>query len=260
MTTPASPCSTSAESGYTLIELVVSMAIGMIVIMAAFSFLDFTSEDVARTTDRVHVNQMGRTALERIMLELHSACVAPLVTPIQPNSSGTVLKFVSESGSQSALPVVHLREIIYTKAVGNTPGTLVEKSYPSTSEIDSNGNYTFSNTATTTILLKGVRETEEVNKSTPRPIFQYYRYYQSTDTEPKYGDLNETPLKTPFKTEEEAEDVTKVTVSFTLAPEGNERSSFGHDRPIALEDSALFLLASPSEATTNHNQPCSQQT
>ena len=250
-----------AEHGYTLIELVVSMAIGMIVILAAFSFLDFTSEDVARTTERVHVNQIGRTALERLMLELHSACVAPSVNPVQPKSNGNVLRFISESGSQSALPVVHLREIIYTEAVGSTPGTLVEKSYPSTSAVNGNGEYNFSSTATTTILLKGVRRTDEVNKAEERPIFQYYRYYQKTDSEPKYGDLKETPLTAKeLENVESVQNITKVTVSFTLAPEGTEKSSFGHDRPVALEDSSLFRLAPSSEATGNPNQPCSTQT
>jgi type II secretory pathway pseudopilin PulG len=260
MTTPAR--SIGAEHGYTLIELVVSMAIGMIVILAAFSFLDFTSEDVARTTERVHVNQIGRTALERIMLELHSACVAPSVNPVQVKSTGSVLRFISESGSQSALPVVHLREIIYTEKSGSTPGTLVEKSYPSTSEVNGNGEYKFSSTATTTILLKGVRQTEEINKTKVfRPIFQYYRYYQKTDSEPKYGELDETPIAAEkLETAESVENITKVTVSFTLAPEGTERSSFGHDRPVALEDSALFRLAPSSEASGNPNQPCSTQT
>lgn len=255
------PRGAGTEHGYTLIELVVSMALGVIVILAAFSFLDFTSEDVARTTERVHVNQIGRTALERIMLELHSACVGPSVNPIQVNSNASTLRFVSESGSQSALPVVHLREIIYTEPSGSTPGTLVEKSFPSTSEINNNGEYKFSSTATTTTLLKGIRRTEEVNKGKGvyRPIFQYYRYYQNTDSEPKYGDLNEAPLAPPFTTVQ-LEDITKVTMSFTLTPEGVEHSSFGRDRPVALEDSALFRLASPSEATGNPNQPCSQQT
>lgn len=251
----------SEDTGYTLIELLVSMVIGMIVIAGAFSFLQFTSEDVARTTDRIHVDQVGRTQLERLMLELQSSCTAPSVTPIQVKSSSTVLRFISGTGSESSVKTVYLREVVYTKESGSTQGTLVETAYPNTSTVNSNGEYKFSATGTTTTLMKGIRQTKEVKSETPRPIFQYFRYYQKTDPEPKYGSLNETAVSTakPFETEKEVENLTKVTISFTLAPEGKEANTFGKDRPVAFEDSALFRLASPSEAPNNPNQPCANQ-
>ncbi len=252
------PTPPSHEAGYTLIELLVSITIGMVVILGAFAFLQFTSEDVARTTDRVHVDQAGRTQLERLMLELQSACVAPSVTPIQVKSSATVLRFISGTGSESSLKTVYLREVVYSEAAG----TLVETAYPSTSTVNSNGEYKFASTGTSTTLLKGIRQTKEVGGGeTKRPIFQYYRYYQKTDFEPKYGNLNEVPveIKGTLATEAEVENLTKVTISFTLAPEGKEASTFGKDRPVAFEDSALFRLASPSEAPNNPNQPCANQ-
>jgi type II secretory pathway component PulJ len=253
----------SEESGYTLIELLVSIVIGMIVILGAFAFLQFTSEDVARTTDRIHVDQAGRTQLERLMLELQSSCVAPSVTPIQTKSSSTVLRFISGTGSESTVSTVYLREVVYTPESKGVQGTLVETAYPNTTTVNSNGEYKFSSTGTTTTLLKGIRQTKEVGKTeAERPIFQYFRYYQKSDSEPKYGTLNETPVSTKeaFKTEAEVENLTKVTVSFTLAPEGKEATTFGKDRPVAFEDSAVFRLASPSEAPNNPNQPCANQT
>ncbi len=257
MTPPRGP-SVEGEAGYTLIELIVSMAIGMIVVLSAFTFLQFTTDDVARTTDRVHVTQNGRAGLEKLMLQLHSACVSPSVTPIQPGSSPEVLKFISEAGEKSALTSVHLYEVIYSEPAH----TLTEKLYPSTSFINRSQEYLFSKTPERSFrLLSGVRPTEEVNKvKVPRPIFQYFRYYQKSEVEPKYGNLNETPIKGTLETEAQAETVSKVTVSFTVAPEGTESATFGRDRPVALEDSALFRLASPSEASGNPNLPCTPQT
>lgn len=258
-----SPANLADESGYTLIELLVSIVIGMIVILGAFAFLQFTSEDVARTTDRVHVDQTGRTQLERLMLELQSSCVAPSVTPIQVKSSSTVLRFISGTGSESSLKTVYLREVVYKPESGGTQGTLTETAYPSTSTANNNGEYKFSGSGTTTILMKGIRQTKEVEKGEAlRPIFQYFRYYQSTDAKPEYGSLNETAVSTakPFETEKEVENLTKVTVSFTLAPEGKEANTFAKDRPVAFEDSTVFRLASPSEAPNNPNQPCANQT
>jgi prepilin-type N-terminal cleavage/methylation domain-containing protein len=254
----------SDQRGYTLIELVVGMALGVIVMLAAFGLLEFTTEDVSRTTTRVQLNQLGRTALENVMLELHSACVAPNVNPIIEKTSPTTLILVSQAGQESTFATVHKRKIVYTAGANGT-GTLIEYIYPSTSAINSAGNYTFSSTAEKTVLLlKGIRQTEEVGKpGVYRPVFQYYRYYEKTDTSPKYGQIDETAISGGTGGElslAEAENVTKVTMSFTLAPEGKEAATFGHDRPVAFEDSAVFRLASPSEATGNTNPPCAPQT
>jgi prepilin-type N-terminal cleavage/methylation domain-containing protein len=240
------------QSGYTLIELLVAMAIGLIVSLGAFTFLEFASGDVSRVTDRVHVTQTGRLALEKIMLELHSVCVTPEVNPILLGSNESVIKFVSETGNQASFPTVKEHEILYTKASGTTEGTLIEKTYSSVGEAVK-GNYTFSSTVLgTTRLLTGVRQTTEST-----PIFRYYRYYHEADATPVYGEIDPTPI-TPL-TKAEAEELSKVTVSFTLAPEGKESSTFNHDRPVAFEDSALFRLSPPSTAAEHINAPCSEQ-
>jgi type II secretory pathway component PulJ len=249
------------ERGFTLIELLVSMLAMMVVTMAAFSFLQFTTEDVSHITARVNVDQEGRTALENIMLRLHSACVAQEVNPVLPESSPTVLKFVSQAGSEPAFATVYAHAITYNEA----EGTLVEKTYPSTGP-EKEGNYPFSTTASSTKrVLIGVRQTTYEGKKTP--IFQYYRYYDSKDTIPTgdkeipYGELNPEALTGNSEkklTQVESENVVKVTVSFTLAPEGKESASFNHDRPVELEDSATFRLAPSSQASSNPNAPCSE--
>jgi prepilin-type N-terminal cleavage/methylation domain-containing protein len=249
------------QRGYTLIELLVAMAIGLVVSLGAFTFLEFASGDVSRVTERVHVTQTGRVALEKIMLELHSVCVTPEVNPILLESNESVIKFVSETGNQATFPTVKEHEIIYTAGSGTTEGTLIEKTYASVGEAVK-GNYTFSTTVLgTTRLLKGVRQTEVINETThvteKLPIFRYYRYYHKADATPVYGEIDPTPV-TPLK-KEEAEELSKVTVSFTLAPEGKESSTFNHDRPVAFEDSALFRLSPPSTASEHINAPCSEQ-
>jgi prepilin-type N-terminal cleavage/methylation domain-containing protein len=245
------------ERGFTLIELLVSMLAMTVVTMAAFSLLQFTTEDVSHITARVNVDQEGRTALENIMLRLHSACVAQEVNPVLPESSPTVLKFVSETGSEPAFATVYAHEIVYNEAAG----TLVEKTYPSTGP-EKEGNYPFSTTASSTKrVLTGVRQTTYEGK--PTPIFQYYRYYRKGDKgpkgepEPPYGELYPERIEAG-EIAKESESIVKVTVSFTLAPEGKESVSFNHDRPVELEDSAVFRLAPSSQASSNPNSPCSE--
>jgi prepilin-type N-terminal cleavage/methylation domain-containing protein len=252
------------EGGFTLIELLISMALGTILLLAAFSFLEFTTNDVSRMDARAQVNRTGRTELENIMLELHSACVAQSTPPVQPGSTGSIIKFISETSPLntngepvSALPAVRLHELIYTPASGKAQGTLIERSWPSTGIVTNS--YLFNTAATPTErkLLTGVQQSVAVNgsgKSEPVPIFRYYRYYKEGDTEAKLGTMD--PNQTTAVEKKESENIAKVTVSFTLAPEGHEYTTFGNDRPVALEDSAVFRLETSSEAAGSANLPC----
>jgi prepilin-type N-terminal cleavage/methylation domain-containing protein len=266
----------SGEQGYTLVELLVAMALGLIVSLAAFSVLEFTTNDVTRVNNRAHVDQTGRVALEKIILQLHSACVAVTVNPVLPKSTGTAIKFISETSPLNAheeplseLATVRLHEIIYTPAGSGKEGTLTEKSWPS---YGTTPEYTFKNTTETPTerkLLTGVTESVSEKTGEKIPVFQYFRYYESSDTEVKLGKAslgeldpvameNSTMAKEKTAKETEAEKVAKVTVSFTLAPEGKEGAFAKGDQPVALEDSAIFRLAPSSEAAEHPNLPCTQ--
>jgi prepilin-type N-terminal cleavage/methylation domain-containing protein len=243
------------QHGVTLIELLVAMLMALVLSFAAFSILEFASGDVSRITERTHADQTARTALEKIMLQLHSACVAEEVNPILKESSGIAIKFVSASGNQPAFATgaIYKHEITYTKATG----ILEEKTYKSTTP-EEKGNYKFSETAEKpTRLLTGVTETSGT------PIFQYFRYYHKGDkgpkgeTEPPYGELNPTAM-TSGELATEFEQIAKVTIGFTLAPEGHETLLAKGHQPVALEDSAVFRLTPSSTASEHINAPCSE--
>lgn len=259
----------TSERGFTLIELLVAISMGIVISLAAFSFLGFATSDVSRINERVHIDQTARVTMENIMLELHSACVTPSVVPILLKSTSTSIKFISEAGTGSALSSVREHEITYEAAKGPTKGKLVEKTYlsippPTGKEAPE---YSFYTTASTTKkLLTGIVQSESGGKSVP--IFQYYRYYQSGDTLPTghttipYGEiypkaLSNTELAEEGKAEK-VEKVVKVTMSFTLAPEGAEIATFNRDRPVPLEDSVVFRLAPAAESSSN--LPCSPST
>jgi prepilin-type N-terminal cleavage/methylation domain-containing protein len=253
------------ERGFTLIELLVAMVVGMIVSLAAFSLLQFTTEDVSLTTERAHVTQMGRTGLEKIMLKLHSTCVdgEGNYHPIKAGSNGSELKFISETSPvnsegqpTSSLSTVHLRKIIFKNEA------LIEKSWLNKGSA-SKYEFNESESPTEATLLKGVSETEVGGKKLP--IFQYYRYYESTDTIPTghssipYGELYPKSLETSELTSETtAAKVAKVTVAFTLAPEGKESIFDKGHRPVNLEDSAVFSLEPSSENSGDPNFPCNE--
>ncbi len=252
------------EHGFSLIELLVSMLIGLLVTGAAFSILEFTTSDVKLTTERAHLDQAGRVALENIMLELHSACVKVETRPIKLGSNENELLFLSERSPLNAVykePTASLAEVRERKIIFNkATGTLTEKSwvapYPSYEAAEPT-------TPTTVLLLKGVKRTTQEGKEVP--VFRYYRYYKSSDPIPTgdtttpYGELYPTPMTTTeLANKEELKAVTKVAVSFTLAPEGNEGVFAKGYRPIAFEDSAILRLAPASEAERNFT--CTEKT
>ena len=254
------------QHGVTLIELLVAMIMALVVSLAAFSILEFTTNDVSRITSRAHVDQTGRIALQKMMLALHSSCVALEVNPIVEGSTSVKLKFISASGTEPAFKIGegYLHEITYTpeNVAKKEPGTLKEATYKSTGEETKAGNYPFSTTPTSSIpttLLTGVEQSESGGEKIP--IFQYYKYFKNGETIPTgdpeapYGEL--IPVSTGFS-KEEAERAAKVTIGFTLKPEGAESIIAKGDQPIALEDSAVFRLTPSSTSSAGINAPCSE--
>jgi type II secretory pathway pseudopilin PulG len=257
------------ERGLTLIELIVSMSLGIIVTGIALSLLTFTTTDVTRISERVHVDQTGRVALEKLMLALHSSCVATKAEPIRFGSTAKILRFVSETSGEnsygepsSSLPTIRLHEIVYTPAAGKIEGTLTENSWPSTG-VPPKYEFNEKEAPTKRKLLEGLKQTENEKKELI-PVFRYYRYYKTSETKPTLGQLDPVEYVLNSKAsetvqKEEAAQIAKVSVAFTAVPEGKENkenTTFGNGRPVALEDSAILRLSPTSEES--NNLPCAE--
>ncbi|HEV7937590.1 MAG TPA: prepilin-type N-terminal cleavage/methylation domain-containing protein [Solirubrobacteraceae bacterium] len=255
------------ERGFTLIELLVAMSLGIIVSGVALSLLNFTTADVTRITERVHADQTGRVALEKLMLALHSSCLTAKSDPIKPESTTSKLRFVSETSAENehgepsaALPTIKLHEVIYTGGSGKIEGTLTEKSWTSKG-VPPSYEFNEKETPTTHTLLTGIEQTENAKKEI-LPVFRYYRYYRETDSKAVLGELDPTPVVSGSEklNEKEAIDIAKVNVNFTALPEGKENrinTELGGGRPVPLEDSAILRL-SPSSEESGSNLPCAE--
>jgi prepilin-type N-terminal cleavage/methylation domain-containing protein len=231
--TPA-PLRLRSEGGFTLIELLVAMIAGLIVSFAAFAILDVSLSQSTRIADRVSADQRGRLAMEKIMLELHSSCVASEVTPVEPESGANKLRIISKTGAEAAFSTVELHEISFTEKGGK--GTLTDTSYTNTGEKPA-PNWAFSATPTRTqTLLTGV------TKSGSTPIFQYFKYAGSK--------LSTTPLPGPLNATEAGE-VAAITVSFTTAPESGTVGKIEGDRTVDLTDTAVLRFSPASSTETN---------
>jgi hypothetical protein len=228
----------SDERGFTLVEMVISIFAGLIVIFAAFAILDISLRQSSRIADRVSADQRGRLTMEKIMLRLHSSCVAAETTPVEPGSTENKLLIVSQTGSQASFTEVTLHKIYFEK------GNLVDASYLNTGAKPA-PNWEFSEVASSTqTLLTGVTQSENSKTKAAIPIFQYYKYEGS-----KLSEALKSPLSEP-----DANATAAIAVSFTAAPESGNVGKIAGDRTVDLTDTAVLRFSPAS--TSGTNAPC----
>lgn len=167
------------ERGTTLVEVLVSTTTGLVVMAALTMVIIVSMHANARVSARVDATQRARLVLTKITQQLHSACVAPKIAPIQTGSTGTSLKFVYAPPSQSSAvaPLPTKTEINYSG------GVLTQTSWPATG--GGYPNWTFASTPTTLQLLTGVAPIP--------PSTSIFSYYGSSN-----GSLSATPQTTPL--------------------------------------------------------------
>jgi len=97
------------ESGWTLIELLMAMTIGVVVLFASFMLVDASAPLAQKTQDRVDAAQRGRLAMEIIGAELRSqVCMPGAVPPIMPTvSDASNVRFYCNNQDQDSLPQKH---------------------------------------------------------------------------------------------------------------------------------------------------------
>jgi prepilin-type N-terminal cleavage/methylation domain-containing protein len=228
------------ERGFTLIELLVALSAGTVLMLALFAVLDISVVQSARSTDRVESSQHGRTAMEQLIQELHSSCVAASVAPVLSTSDGTTLKFVSQFGS---LPVLmpNLHVVTVQPDAIKPYNDLVDKVYVGTG--GSAPNWTFAATPTPAKILAENVSQSSVN-GTVQPYFQYFSYAN--------GAISTTPLTTPLSVNDAA-DAVQVTVSIAVGPTDN---SSDFRRITNLSDAVVLRYIPASGDQTVANLPC----
>jgi len=236
------------ERGFTLVELLMALAAGMVVVTATMALLITSLHLTSNYTDRVDANQQGRDALQRITQALNSSCISPSVTPVLAGSTSTSLSFYS---TQTDTPSVTPNMITITEnGTTTTPGSLVLKTQPMTGSIN---NWSATGTATNYVLLPyslapSVSSTQNSSVTTSGAVFTYYGY--ASDDTP-------TTLITPGSsglTSSQASQVVMVVINFEALPSDNWNAG---NRGADFSDSVVLRLTPASSATGVSNSPCS---
>jgi type II secretory pathway pseudopilin PulG len=224
------------ESGFTLVELLTAMMIGLIVLAVLGTLVGVTARSSTRTTERVVATQRARPVMDRIIDELHSSCLRPDAPPIQSGSSGNAISFLHKTGS-AVTPVPDRRTITLAS------GTMTERVYPATG--GTAPAWTFASTPSyTRRLLTDVGVATTGANNTTVPMFRYYTVVNGT--------ISTTPLPVPLSAADAARTV-KVTVTFTGSPEGGNLQD--PEGPVAVTDSAV-LSFTPNGGAATVGAPC----
>jgi hypothetical protein len=262
------------DRGFTLMELLVSMLTATVVVGALFSILLISTSQTALVADKVQANQIGRTAMTRIIDELHSSCLSPGFAPIQEKSNENELIFKNAYSEEATIPNAKAAEEKSKSGTGvfehqivwnSTAKTLTDFIYKSTSGEGPEAVLPTPDYSATTheaanaepkkgvLLASNVTQTEESGQKIP--IFRYYKYSKKSASSSSTPDGTLTqieeylPLKTETKTgseiekEDSAENVSSVLVSFRVAPVDGKVE---HDQYIDLSNQVTLAFSAPN--------------
>jgi prepilin-type N-terminal cleavage/methylation domain-containing protein len=201
------------ERGFTLMEMLVSLAVGSILLMAIFGALDYSVTANGRVQDRVDSAQRGRAAMELITQQLRSQiCLGPgyPAIPVTPSSDGNSITFFTDlggdtgtggSGGSGGSGKLQRRTITYSS------GTVYETDYSVGGTIP---------TAPTFTLVRSNWVLADKLALVPNtPFFRYYAFTQNPVTPNQW--LNTTPPSYALA-DAAKPTVVKVSISFLANP------------------------------------------
>jgi len=207
----------AGEEGFTLVELLVAMIVGLVVIFAAFSVMDGSWRLNAKTTDHIETTDRGRLAMDRITQQLGSRICLQSETPAQGafvTATDNVVEFYASVTNEAAPRlVVERRRLSYRPATNDilleawtgTAPPPTPPPVPTVLPVPTNANVTRT-------IASGVR---------PAGATPIFRYYVATGTPPR-----PTLLLAPPITLANANNVLLVKVNFAV---------FGHKPTITTE-------------------------
>lgn len=216
------------ERGVTLIELVVGMFAGLVVMAALITLIMLTLGTTSRVSARVHATQEARLTLNKVIDQLHSACIAPKIPPIRENSSASELRFVHATGSDVS-PTPTETRITYAE------GKLTQRDYAWVKGVAPL--WEFQTAPNRTVLLN-----DGISQIGSKPVFTYYRSSGGTPAQ----------LEAPL-TGAEPNETIHVTVAFSATPNDDNGEAA---TPARIQGSATLRLTAILYSTTAPSYPC----
>jgi prepilin-type N-terminal cleavage/methylation domain-containing protein len=87
------------DAGFTLIELMVALAIGLIVMLSVYALIDVGSKTSDRVTDRTDASQRGRIGMEQMVRSLRAQTCYGAIGPVIAASDDSVTFYADNGGA-----------------------------------------------------------------------------------------------------------------------------------------------------------------
>jgi prepilin-type N-terminal cleavage/methylation domain-containing protein len=233
----------SDQSGFSLIELLMSMALGSIVLAALLTVFMSGVSGTIKVSDRTEALQRGRITMDRVVTLLNSqTCLLNTdgtgQPPIRDGQSNQVAFYAS-------LGVVDSNPLIYRLSYDSGTKRITEERFlPDVSSgVVTYPSYPASPSVSRTI------GTNILPSTAGAPIFQYYQFI--TTIGPTLGMVDGTALTTPLSTTSQYATV-RVTTSFATQPEHTSGSTIDN-RGTVIDGVATVGSASAGEPTKGVN-------
>jgi type II secretory pathway pseudopilin PulG len=212
------------EAGFTIVELLTAMVVGLLVLGAAFALVGRATALQSRTQDRVDAHQRGRTALEAMVTELRSGTCALTAdgTSYPPiiSGDGTRVAFYANTAGPNALP--QRRELSYDATNHQIWEDVYQLQSPSTDSSGKKGQVVISPLPARQshrLVLDNVYP-----RDTGTPIFTYWSYRLTQLTAPPNDTYEASTqlaqLPVPITTTDDAMRVVQVRMAIRVRPAG----------------------------------------
>lgn len=171
----------------TLVELLVSVSIGMVVLLAAGNLLDASGRASAEVQDRVDATQRGRVATEQITQRLRSQVCLDSNTPAVALATANEMWFYTDLGDHTAGFFPEARRLRLVAGAGGKNASIVEDVWDTvvvrpTREQTTADTFGRPPNRTRTVIadMSLAKDTDDRdadgNRTEIRPLFEYFRF------------------------------------------------------------------------------------
>jgi prepilin-type N-terminal cleavage/methylation domain-containing protein len=229
-----------SQEGFTIMEMVVAMTIGLVVLTATFTLLDSTVRLNSGVIGKTDAMQRGRQGMDTITQQLRSqVCLDYAHSAVLAGATASSVTFYADFSKDGQPPVKRtivfdtvknqIRSARYQAPAGVSP--VLDTSYPNAPTATAN-------------VLENIRQSIDPKTKAPVPFLQYYAY-----ATPGAGELVADQVLNPPLSPAQAARVARIEISYLALPTGSKDLSKG----VNLTDQIMARHADPNLSVPDPN-------
>jgi len=208
------------DAGFTLPELLTTMWIAMVILLAGFALLDFVMKRANETEQRVEATQRGRIAMDLITRQLRSeVCLDANGTSPILDGSATQVTFYADLGNSTASSLPEKHVLTFNAAAGEITESVAQP---------------IAGNPVTWAAPKTRKVLANVTQDGTTPVFQYFPYDPTRSA-------SLTALTTPLA-KTDIPKVARIRISYRTTPLRNARAPVA----VPLSDDVYLRVVNPN--------------